>query len=109
MTSRRRFVQVLIEAIAVLTNAGLWISLSVMKGSFFYTRIAQTNLATLAEWTLSVGLVAGLVVVLLRWHIKTSVSRLGLLLSVTLCNQMCLLALLIAKLPFGGIMLKPPH
>jgi hypothetical protein len=102
MNRSRKEVRLGLEMFTLALNATLAFCFYVANGIFSHSNLLKTNLAVASQWCFVFGLAAVALVVILRWKIKGFFIRFALLVTITLFNQICLMALLISLLPFGG-------
>jgi len=107
MNSSRMF-RLGVEIFAVALNLALAFCFYVANSIFSYSSLVKMNLAVVSHWALVFGLLAVASVVILRRKFKDFFIRFALLVTITLFNQVCLIALLVSLLPFGGKVLPAP-
>ncbi len=108
MTGNQTAFKLGVEMFAVALNVALASCFYVANSIFSYSSLVRTNLAVVAQWAFVLGLLATTLVVILRFKFKDFLIRFAMLVMITLFNQVCLMALLISLLPFGGRVLPVP-
>lgn len=108
MTSDRNPFEPWLEVLAIALNIALGTCLWVARSIFSYSHLMKTNLAVFAEWGFVLGAIAIVALLILRQKITPFSNRFGFLVVITMFNQICVTALLVSVLPFGGKVVPPP-
>lgn len=100
MNEISRRLAVAIEVAAVAVNGVLLLALYVAEANQSHSRFLKTGFGFCAQVLFLAGFLALVVVLALRWKIKSFAVRWAFIVVLTLWNQACLAAFLASTMPF---------